>query len=160
MYVLGKELDYEIIYQGDLIKDFPFLIFDNKTLTKGFENNVETKLEIKAKLGLIMVLSQTCDIQQRENIIVCPVYKMQDFDFNKEETESIKKRKTGYWFYLPRQAIGIDESIADFQTIYYVPKDLLNQYKSNKILTLTDWGRHHLDWALSNYFGRPIESKS
>lgn len=159
MYVQAKDLNYEFLYQGDLIKDFPFLIFEKDTLIGKFETDIETKLEVRARLGLIMIISQTCDIQHRENVIVCPVYKMQDFSFNKDEAESIRKRKTGYWFYLPKLENILDESIADFQTIYYVPRDFLNQSKLNKIITLTDWGRHHLGWALSNHFGRPIESK-
>jgi hypothetical protein len=159
MYVQSKDLNQEVFYQGDLIKSFPFLILDKEIKPSDLGEDGEGKIEIKAKLGLVMVLSQTCDVQRRENIIVCPVYRLQDFSFKKDEVESIKKRKTGYWFYLPKLDGIIEESIADFQTIYYVSRGTLDVYKQNKISTLTDWGRHHLGYALSNYFGRPIESK-
>lgn len=159
MYVQANDLNQDTFYQGDLVKDFPFLIFDKEISLDNLAVTAEAKLEIKAKLNLAMILSQTCDVQNRKNVIVCPVYKMQEFDFKKEEVNSIKKRKTGYWFYLPKLDGVIDESIADFQTIYYIPREVLDKYKRNKIVTLSDWGRHHLGWALSGYFGRPIESK-
>jgi len=159
MYVQATDLNQDVFYQGDLVKDFPFFIFDKETELANFKDNSEAKLGVKAKLNLIMVLSQTCDVQRRKNAIVCPVYKMGDFSFSKNESESIKKRKTGYWFYLPKLDGIIEESIADFQTIYYVPRELLEKYKNNKVITLSDWGRHHLGWALGGYFGRPVESK-
>lgn len=159
MYVQATDLNQDIFYQGDLVKDFPFFIFDKDTSLAGFEKNPEAKLEVKAKLSLVMVLSQTCDVQRRKNAIVCPVYKIQNFSFSKDDSEKIKKRKTSYWFYLPKLDGIIEESIADFQTIYYVPRELLESHKRNKIITLSDWGRHHLGWALGGYFGRPIESK-
>lgn len=160
MYVRASELSHDIFYQGDLVKNFPFFIFDQEISPEVFGAGTETKLEVKAKLSLVMILSQTCDLQRRPNIIVCPVYRMQDFSFNKSEIDAIKKRKTSYWFYLPQVDGILEESIADFQTIYYVPRTLLEQHKSNKVMTLTDWGRHHLGWALSYYFGRPIENKN
>ena len=159
MYVPVSSLDLTLLYQGDLIKDFPFLIFKKETLSGKFDSAEEVKLEVPAKLNTVIVLSQTCDVQNRENILVCPVYEMQVFSFNRDEIESIKKRKTGYWFYLPKLEGTIEDSVADFQTIYYVPRDFLESYKSKKFLALSDWGRHHLGWALSNYFGRPIEEK-
>ena len=159
MYVEKNELSTEILYQGDLIKDFPFLIFDKEEPIENFTQDGETKLNINAKLSLVMILSQTCDVQRRKNIIICPVYKVKDFEFSKDELIKIKKRRTGYWFYLPEIEGVLEESIADFQTIFYASRKLIENYKSNKIATLSDWGRHHLGWALSGYFGRPIESK-
>jgi hypothetical protein len=35
--------------------------------------------------------------------------------------------------------------------------EILKQKLKN--LGLSDWGRHHLGWALGDFFGRPIESK-
>jgi len=159
MYVQTTELNYEIFYQGDLIKDFPFFIFDEHINLENVISKTEAKIEINAKLNTIIILSQTCDIQRRKNAIICPVYKMDEFSFNSDDTDSIKKRKTGYWFYLPPLDGVIEESIADFQTIYYVPRAVIDNYKKNKIVTMSDWGRHHLSWALNNYFGRPVENK-
>jgi hypothetical protein len=159
MYIPDSSLDRALLYQGDLIKDFPFLILKKETFSGKFDSHEEVRLEVPAKLNTIMVLSQTCDVQNRENVLVCPVYEIQGFGFNKDEVESIKKRRTGYWFYLPKLEGILEDSVADFQTVYYVPKDFLNSCKLSKFVTLSDWGRHHLCWALSNYFGRPIENK-
>ena len=106
MYVQATDLNQDIFYQGDLVKDFPFFIFDKDTSLAGFEKNPEAKLEVKAKLSLVMVLSQTCDVQRRKNAIVCPVYKMQDFSFSKDDSEKIKKRKTPNKFSVLRSQKG------------------------------------------------------
>lgn len=159
MYVPTEAINRDIFYQGDLIRDFPFLIYDKDLLDVSLEKDSEVNIEIKIKPNLAMMLSQTCDIQRRANILACPVYRMCDFSFKKDEAESIRKRRVGYWFYLPKLNGVIEESIADFQTIYHTPRSLLEKHKENKIITLTDWGRHHLGWSLAYYFGRPIESK-
>lgn len=159
MYVQTTELNYEVFYQGDLVKDFPFFIFDENINLENVISKTEAKIEIKAKLSTVMILSQTCDAQRRKNAIICPVYKMDEFNFDASTIDSIKKRKTAYWFYLPPIVGILDESIADFQTIYYIPRVLIGKYKQNKIITFSDWGRHHLAWAINSYFGRPIENK-
>lgn len=79
MYVQATDLNQEIFYQGDLVKDFPFLIFDKETQLDNFTSATEAKLEVKAKLNLVMILSQTCDVQNRKNVIVCPVFKTQNW---------------------------------------------------------------------------------
>src|SRR3989344_4717785 len=144
MYVQDSDLNKEVFYQGDLIEKFPFLILNKEILPSELNSDGEKKLEVTAKLSLIMVLSQTCDVQNRENVIICPVYSVEDKEFTRSEFDSIKKRKTGYWFYLPELEGIVKESVADFQNIYYIPRSMLNKYKERKITSLSDWGRHHL----------------
>jgi hypothetical protein len=157
MYVQPNEIDRTIIYQGDLIKEFPFpVIYESSLPVVG---NKQDKTEVALRLNMVMVLSQTCDAQRRENIIICPVFPVQEISTKQSEIESVRKRKIQYWFYLPQFGSIIREAIADFQTIHYIPRKTLEGYKSNKILSLSDWGRHHLGWALSSYFGRPIVEK-
>jgi hypothetical protein len=180
MYVKRQDLNFDILYQGDVVKDFPFFIFeDNLKILKNLKKpNVydtaktnegtfdkgEELVMIKAKLNNIIILSQTCDIQERENIIIAPVYSIKSLEGSGVLTGGrlglIRKRKINYWFYLPKLEKAIEDSLTDFQTIYYIPRTFLEKYKNNKILTMSDWGRHHLGWALSNYFGRPIEDKT
>ncbi|MDD5626436.1 MAG: hypothetical protein PHW01_00255 [Patescibacteria group bacterium] len=180
MYVKSEDLSFDILYQGDVIKNAPFFIFEdelrslkNLKKTNTYEaikigeksfNNGEALLAINAKLNNIIILSQTCDVQDKENIIIAPVYPIKLFEDNGILTDGkaglIKKRKINYWFYLPELEGIIGDSLVDFLTIHYIPKTFLEKYKSNKIITMTDWGRHHLGWALSNYFGRPIEDKN
>jgi hypothetical protein len=178
MYVRPEDLNFDIMYQGDVLKDFPFFIFQEdlrglkQSEKKGFyevkeketfEDN-EAILAVNSKLNHVIILSQTCDLQERENVIIAPIYSIREFEDNGVLTGGksglIKKRKINYWFYLPEVEGLLGSSFADFQTMHYVPKKMLENYKKNKILTLSDWGRHHLGWALSNYFGRPIEDKN
>lgn len=178
MYIRPEDLNFDIMYQGDVLKNFPFFIFQNdlrglkQSDKKGvfelkeqetFENG-EAVLAISSKLNYIIILSQTCDLQERENVIIAPVYSIKEYEDNGTlkggKAGLIKKRKINYWFYLPEIEGVFEGSFADFQTMYYVPRKILENYKKNKILTLSDWGRHHLGWALSNYFGRPIEDKN
>lgn len=64
------------------------------------------------------------------------------------------------WFYLPGKNGAIAESFVDFQKIHYFPKELLiGEYLEKRVVALSDWGRHLLGWALSDYFARPIEDK-
>jgi hypothetical protein len=174
MYVSKDDLNFDIYYQGDVVKNFPFFIFDNfefveKSGEKLYKKSEDKKTEeesfiiAKAKLSNIIILSHTCDIQQRENVIIAPIYPIKLFEENGILTNGksglIKKRKIAYWFYLPKLEGIIEDSLVDFQTIIYVSVKFLDNFRNNKVLTMTDWGRHHLGWGLSNYFGRPIEDK-
>lgn len=146
------------LFQGDIVNDFPFVIL--KDVAAGeFNEQGEAEFPLKAKLSRVILLSQTCDLQQRQYVIVCPVYPLASVSLNSNNVTLVKKRRMYQWFYLPKVDGVIEDSLADFQSIYYVPQTLVNQYKEKRLLSLSDWGRHHLGWALSAYFGRPIESK-
>ena len=180
MYIKSEDLNFDILYQGDVVKNFPFFIFKEKLKAlkklkkintyeiieakKDIFNDGEAFLAISAKLNNIIILSQSCDIQERENIIIAPVYPIKLFEsdgiLTNGKTGLIKKRMINYWFYLPKLEGIIEDSLVDFQTIYYIQRTFLEKYKNNKILTIDDLGRHHLGWALSNYFGRPVENKN
>jgi hypothetical protein len=171
MYVDRESVDPNTLYQGDIISEFPFFIFENsksirKSGTNSFETDETTNEEgrslfaIEAKKQLVLILSQTCDIQRRSNIIICPIYDLNEFirdnTINADRARDIRSRKIQYWFYLPRNST-INESIADFQTMIYVPRSVISEYINKRILTLSSLGRHHLSWSLATYFGRPIE---
>lgn len=179
MYLDPEDLKYDILYQGDVLKNFPFFIFQNnlsglkqssasreifQLKEKEIFKDGEAILVVKSKLSHIIILSQTCDIQDRTHVIVAPIYSIKNFEdegiLKDGKVGLIKERKINYWFYLPKLEGILEDSFADFQTIYYVPREMLESYKKNKILALSDWGRHHLGWALSNYFCRPIKDKN
>ncbi len=179
MYVKPEDLRFDILYQGDVLKSIPFFIFKEqmnilKNLEKANTYEIEAANEksfenedilsaVNTKTSNIIILSQTCDVQDKENIIIAPIYPIKLFEDNKiltkEKAKQIRDRKYNYWFYLPKLEGIIEDSIADFQFIQYIPKLFLEKYKNNKIVTMSDWGRHHLGWALGNYFGRPIKDK-
>lgn len=173
MYVNAAELNFELLYQGDILDKFPFFIFDNPTFlvkegghfeaSEKAEHDEEALVAVKSKISRIIILSQTCDVKNRENIIIAPVYPIKEYEdagiLTGGKIGLIKKRKISYWFYLPALEGIIPDSIVDLQTMHYLPQTVLRQYTNKKIVSMTDWGKHHLGWALGNYFGRPIESK-
>jgi hypothetical protein len=171
MYVDPLLQNQQIYFQGDILKDFPFYVLDrtvsvDKKETGVYEpsgvlndSNIGLKV-IEKKLETIILLSQSCDLQRREYVLICPVFKLEDLVseqiLNKETVGLIKKRKLYYLFYLPGTE-SFPESIADFQHIYHIPRSELEGLMDKRILSLSDNGRHHLGWALANYFGRPAE---
>jgi len=172
MYANPETIDQETLYQGDIIADFPFFIFQDSHSVKknqnGFfeqadnaEDGEENLFVVAAKKQSIMILSQTCDIQRRENIIICPVFKLADLisskAINSEQAKSLRARKIYYNFYLPEFG-DFPETIADLQTMIYVSREKLSTQIKKRIISLDHLGRHHLAWALTNYFGRPAET--
>jgi hypothetical protein len=170
MYADIISVDSNTLYQGDVISDFQFHILESGQPIKRNETNhfelsekadeQSTLLAIESKKITVMILSQSCDIQRRNNVIICPVYNLNEFvtdkAVNADRLRSIRERKIYYWFYLPGFN-NLPESIADLQTMIYVPRTALEKHLSKRILSLSNLGRHHLGWTLANYFGRPIE---
>jgi hypothetical protein len=152
--------------------DFPFILFDKKIrylekledsykLKTGVINSEEFGLFVIAKRQII-ILSQTCDIENREFTLVAPVVevtKATESGFVKnKQIDSIKKRLINYLFYLPAYD-NLNESIAILPMIQYVPKELILLHKGNRILSLSDWGIHHLTYAINRFLCRPLENK-
>jgi len=184
MYVYPVDNSNAVFYQGDIIDNFPFLVIDSdnfnvleaestqqtgkKYKIKKFkslpvEETSDHLIAIDARRQKVAILSQTCDVQQRGTIIFAPVFgvakAISDGRMTDNQASSLRNRKVDYWFYLPKQEGVIEESYIDFQIIHYVPKALIIENLKNRVLALSDWGRHHLGWALSDFFGRPIKSK-
>lgn len=176
MYADIAQIDRTLFYQGDLVRNFPLLGFPDdiqvfkeasdgrydrlaggmKGLPDADGENVLAGALVKN--GTIVIISQTCDVQQRERIAICPVFPISIVP--PKRLESVMKRKIYYWFYLPALDGVLEESVIDLQGIISIPKSVLTSYLENKALSLSDWGRHHLGWALQNYFARPIEDKN
>lgn len=140
-------------YQGDILRDTPFFI-----IPKSF---TETENGILQQNETVMILSQTCDIERRDFLIVARVISVnflkKDIGVGDNYHESLKKRKVKYYFYLPADN-DFEESCVDFGQIIYIPKKALN--KSNRIKSLSDIGRHWLAYQLTDYFGRPFDPNS
>src|SRR3989339_1118237 len=178
MYLKPSEIVLDTLYQGDVMRGVPFLIFDKIVYLKknsessfgivekndhNCDNKGESFIAVKSRLNSVIIVSQTCDIQKMETVMVAPIYSIKSFEDNgvlkDGKSGLIKKRKTFHWFYLPEFEGLIEDSFADFTSMHYIHKSILLERMSNKILTLSDWGRHHLDFSLGNFFCRPIEDK-
>lgn len=171
MYADASSVPPTTLYQGDIIADFPFYLFENGLpiqrneagsfeLNEGQEDAERKLVAIETKKQQVMILSQTCDAQRRTNIIICPVHNLESFitdnTINVDTAKKIRDRKIYYLFYLPTYQ-GLPESIADMQTMIYVSRTELERFLPSRVTTLSDLGRHHLAWALANFFGRPAE---
>jgi ABC-type glutathione transport system ATPase component len=178
MYKKPSELDLALLYQGDVIDNFPLLVIkhelsflrqsgsDFNVMPAGeiaFSGSPEEFVAAKARKSRVMLLSQTCDLQQREFVMVAPIYSMADLESKgalKDGMDGlIRKRRVNYWFYLPALAGVMEESLVDFQHMHYISRSFAEDFKTTKLLSLSDWGNHHLGWALGAFFGRPVEKK-
>ena len=85
MYVDLAALDATTTFQGDIITNFPFYLLENSAGLRKNRNGQFSRVPnnsagdvglhaIESKKRNVMVLSQTCDVQRRTNIILCPVY--------------------------------------------------------------------------------------
>lgn len=171
MYADATTVPATTLYQGDIIADFPFYLFENGLpiqrneaghfeLDQNAQDSERRLFAVEARKQQVMILSQTCDVQRRTNVIICPVHNLEGFiadnTLNADRVKSIRARKIYYWFYLPTYG-ALAESIADMQTMIHVPRAEIEKYLPNRITTLSDLGRHHLAWSLATYFGRPAE---
>ena len=181
------QVSTDAIYQGDVIVGFHFIVpplgeptslqlngnIFTKTSISSVLNAYQTGCETLIVNSLIsngMIITQTCDIQRRKYISICPIH---NFTTITEELtqeglelkriqnfiEQIKQQKINYYFYLPTiiQDDGnkIEEGYVDLQVINSVPRENINNY--SRLITLSDKGRHWLDYKLINLFGRPFE---
>ncbi|MGH7245935.1 MAG: hypothetical protein ACREBJ_01545 [Nitrosotalea sp.] len=175
------------IYQGDVIVSFHFTLPPlgepvslqvqgsqiNKVpisqVTNRYSSGNETLL-VNSFVGNGMIITQTCDIQRRKYVSVCPIH-----DFTKIRTDfisegfdekriqafekQVKEQKVGYFFYLPAMTFGdgtsIGECYVDLQVINSVPRENISSY--SRLIGLSDKGRHWLDFKLMSLFGRPFE---
>jgi len=165
----------ENFYQGDILRHFPIVILPDQLEIARPITTTEDKGIIEAELRLeselpdafskgtelvlasahrrnVMIISNTCDIDNREFVAVVPIFSLVQVE-GKHRRDSIKGNKLNYRFYLP--PVGdLVESYADFTIINSVRKDRLDIV--NRIASLTDFYRHHLADALHRFFCRPF----
>jgi hypothetical protein len=158
-------------YQGDIIGDYPFLnLGQAKPLVISGEGFTDGGGEVDATTGKVsvgvdtrrvMIISQTCDAQRRENVIISPIYTLNEYiaasSPNADKLRTLRAGKIYYWFYLPAYQDIIEESFVDLQQVTYVPRAYVERYIEGRILSLSDLGRHRLSWSVAGFLGRPIE---
>jgi hypothetical protein len=124
----------------------------NSTQVPGaFERGME-RVVVPGMLATGLVLSQTCDIAQERTIVVAAVYPLENMT-KRERRASAVKRQTGHVFYLPPSG-DFPASYADLSIIGTVLRGNLDL--SSRVVSLSDWGRHHLAYQLHTFFGRPL----
>lgn len=177
-----------LFMQGDIVKEYPFsfipkindniilrennnslrLVLNNEEDIFISENNFEEQLVVNSRLINIALLSQTCDLQRRETIMIAPVYSLEFLKNiladNGSDEQAINnklallrasrlEKQFHYYFYLPE--IGnFPESYIDFNSIQSIPLENIDINK--RILSLSNKGKHWLAYKLNSFFGRPV----
>lgn len=172
MYVLPSSNEGQSDYfQGDIVEDFPLLnlgtaqdltVSNSYTINSTYPDRNSTHAAVQIVKRKVMIISQTCDAQRRDNIIVCPIIDLAEYissnSPNADKLRSIRSGKIYYWFYLGALEEKIDECFVDLQQFIHMPRaDFERLAESHRILSLSDFGRHKLAWSLSSFFGRPAE---
>lgn len=144
-------------YQGDIVSSLPFVVTD---LT---HTNRTKALKLFDKPALIT--SQTCDLQRRPFIQVCPIH---DFGHLKAELiaggkseqgaqsfiDSVRNKNVNYYFYIPEdEGRGISEGYADLNFVTTVSRTQLLQL--SRVCTLSDYARQQLAYFVGNLYLRP-----
>lgn len=181
-----SDISPDAIYQGDVVLNFSFIApplgepiaiqSSGNSLIKTpisavsnpYSSGSET-LVVNSFRASGMIITQTCDIQRHKYISLCPIHPFNEIreklaQEGLEEKriqnlmESIKQQKVNYYFYLPPailDEIRVEESYVDLQVINSVPRENVSNYQ--RLITLSDKGRHWLDYKLINLFGRPFD---
>lgn len=164
-----------IFFQGDIVKNVPLLSIPEKIqiarpirteekreeiveYTVSDEEKIADRYAEGSELVLAygrreeaIILSQSCDIQNREFIIVAPILSLDLVDDPKRK-QDIRDQKIFYRFYLPVSDF-FQESFVDFTLLSSINKNFISI--DERVVSLTDYWRSHLTWSLNRYFCRP-----
>ncbi len=155
------------LYQGDVLGNTPVTIpsseiqlfrpgnnpavYSARDLPDAFNSGTEL-LITEAYKTKVMILSQTCDAQNREFIVIAPIQPMSQVT-NPDRRNAIVEGKVNYRFWLPACDV-LEESFVELTILNSVPKALVGV--ENRILTLSDGARHGLTDVLHRFFCRPL----
>ena len=148
--------DNENFYQGDILRDYPIAILPDKRFPEIVYEDDEYSgtVMIRAKISStnIIIISQTCDIKNREFVAVCPVFPIERLEAN--QLEQLKKGKINYRFWLPPIDGVLHESYADFVIINAIKRESLDI--NQRLASLSERYRSHLTERIHQYFCRPV----
>ena len=163
------------IEQGDFIYECPIVIPPNNLSVF----NTEDSFEISIQTFDVVVISQSCDIEQNnlEVILVCPYYTFDHFCQNLNYNNTSKKksafneikngRRFSFHMLNKSEKNGINDFlIIDFRNIFGVNIDVLKSHISvnkNDRIRLAPPYREHLSQAFARFFmrvGLPIDIKN
>jgi hypothetical protein len=181
----------EFLQQGDILKDIPFFFIpplplrivrktaEGETLSvkradiidfasaKDLKDSgsVEESVVVDLHIRNVILATQTCDIERRETIAVCPIYSLEEYkqklvgsgiSETKFESQLVEIKKYGlnYLFYLP-PTDSLVESIVDFEYVNTIRNDNTTINILNRTHSLSHYGRGLLAHRISEFFGRP-----
>ncbi|WP_366923609.1 hypothetical protein MFMK1_000512 [Metallumcola ferriviriculae] len=157
MMVKGSSIE-----QGDIIRDCP-VIKPNIEVLSG-ENTKVTAEEYD-----VVVMSQSCDLQQRkvELVLLCPIFSLDEIiDYyggnskeRRKRKEAIKKGQIHHQHLLHKyedDEVPIPISVVDFSKIFSVPIEFLMQFaedQGHRVRLLPPY-REHLSQSFAKFFMR------
>jgi len=166
----------DFVQQGDIFRDFiittipkDFLVarggFLDENLEEGeatlkpsqsipdlFSSGIEL-IVTRATKSNVIVISQTCDIQNREFVIIAPVFPLSRIESDKR-VRAVKEGKTFYRFFLPQKEGIIEEAFVELTILNSVRRDCLSLER--RILSLTHFYRGHFVYHLNRFLCRPF----
>jgi hypothetical protein len=152
------------LLQGDLVYECP-IVKPPEAIIEGDE------LDFEIELINVIVLSQSCDIENKklQNVLVCPFRTLRDYFAALPPEQNSKKSlekhfdqlrqgyQPNYHLLNKEPEYGIDDFIiADFRNIYGVHLSVLKSHvqKLNNRVRLLPPYREHLSQALARFFMR------
>ncbi len=117
----------------------------------------EEYVAAKGRLTNVMIVTQSCDIEQRNYYQIASIY--QETEQKESALERLKENDLYYTFYLPAFAPHIPvNSYADLSHITLAPKAYFprNTVEARLGARLTELARTALQKQLADYFGRPF----
>lgn len=106
----------------------------------------------RATKRMIMVITQTCDLERRSFVQVAPIYAAHTLTDKKQA--SLEKNEVNYLFFLPQSEPLREKCFAELSQISSVHNSYLREAKLIK--RLSNEGRAHLQKHLASFHGRPF----
>lgn len=136
-----KPFDY--LSQGDILDGIPFLTMSEKG-------------DISCRNGKGMIISNTCSCENNNDIVVAPMYRLDDLDME-NSLSAIRDNLNYRLFYLP--ATDYDEYVVDFSQMNTINTIVLNNLictgKIKKEKSLNQFGFYLFLTKLTICFMRP-----
>lgn len=168
--------DRNVILQGDIFPEIDFYVPlptsvklepppSSSVIRDGSfsEEQISSQVNSKKERRLMTIITQSCDITDEDSLLVSPVYTIEEYiRFNPKNFQSnlalIRKRKGLFdKFYLENIILPGNISVEcyiNLKVVNLISRNSVNT--SQKIASLSHWGRHVLNHQLMWLFGRPI----
>jgi len=166
--VTGEQLE-----QGDIFYNYPiFLPKVTPETIRAIQNNETPETPVDVNLVDVIVLSQSCDLENDnvDTVILCPIWLLADYEAQQVRTQKWKntkeraKRKEdirqgnspALHMLAYDETLDVPLRVVEFKRIYTTPKDILMSFAKtcNRRLRLLPPYREHLSQAFARYFMR------
>lgn len=147
----------EAVIKGKIpvsFKPTPEGITQNRWLYRDPDGEIAELVAAKARLMKVIIVTQTCDLQNRSTYQVAPVYPASKM----KKREHLEANNLYYAFYLPRKEPIAEDLYADLSHITTVPSVYFSTEERKKkfLIRLSQPTTRIFQGHLGRYFGRPF----